>query len=487
VAAVSDNNGAFLGIDIGSSSAKAVATDSAGHVISSVGEGQLKVERPTAGGWEIDPTQLFDACCDAVRQLPPPVRSATRAVGVTGQMCGLVPLAKDRRPADRCLPIFDDRSLAESRELEDRYGDHLRRHAGNGALPVYTLPKLLWLRRNRPESFERTDLVVLPKDYVRGRLTGEWVTEPSDASGTLAFDQHTGDWDHALLAGLDLPSAQWPKIVGSASLAGAISVSASEATGIPAGTPVAAGAADMAAVPVGVGATTTGDIVASVGTAAHVISPVDTLSAAWPVQQYTSAFGARWFRFGAVYSGGVCAQWLVDLLRDPGGFEIFAEPVNRPVNEQVLFTPYLAGAGAPHELPEAAGAFLGLRLGHSRNDLARAILYGIAFEMAEIHRVHDPEGVRRIHVTGGGTRLGPLVQILADALDREVLLSASPDAAGVGAARIGAVAVGAVALEERREGGTVISPDPQGVSRLAMLRPLYDRAARAVRSLAADG
>ena len=239
-------------------------------------------------------------------------------------------------------------------------------------MPLYTLPKLLWFKRHRPDSFERTDLVVLPKDYVRGRLTGEWITEPSDASGTLAFDQHSGSWDDHLLAELDLPSSQWPQLLGSTALAGTISGSAAEATGLPAGTPVAAGASDMAAVPVGTDATTTDDLVVSFGTAAHVISPVDSLGAACPLQQYTSALGAGWFRFGAVYSGTVCAQWFIDLLGDRESFDIFNEGVGFPAHKPVLFMPYLAGAGVPHDVPEAAGAFLGLRLGHNRYDLARA-------------------------------------------------------------------------------------------------------------------
>lgn len=477
----------YLGIDVGSSAAKAVAVDARHGSVVATGRSPLLVERPTAGGWEVEPCNLWLAAATAVRELPEDTRHATRAVGVTGQMCGLVPLGADREPAARCLPIFDDRSIAESEALERAHGDHLRRHERNGSLPVYTLPKLLWLRATHSEAFERTDLVVLPKDFVRGCLTGQWATEPSDASGTLVFDQGTGRWDEALLEELGLPAAQWPALLGSATVAGRVTAEAAGETGLPAGTPVASGASDMAAVPVGLGATTTDDLVVSFGTAAHVISPVDELADVWPVQQYSSASGAPFFRFGAVYSGGICADWLLGVLGDPGGFELFAGAPDRPASEEALFVPYLSGAGAPHEVPGAAGAFLGLRLGHSRADLARAVLLGLVFEVANVRAAHDPGGRRRVHVTGGGMRLGPIVSLLADALGCELWPSASPDAAAVGAARIAALALGDEEIGRGVPSPAPVQPDAAGSERLAAVRPRYERAAGAVRELASHG
>ena len=481
------DEGVFIGIDIGSSSSKAIAIDGGGNPLVTAGRGTFAVTRPNAGGWEIEPGSLFDAACEAVRELPADIRRASRAVAVTGQMCGLVPLRRDRRPAGRAFRSSTTGASPRRGNLDERFGAHLLEHERNGSLPVYTLPKLLWLRQHQPERFEQTDLVVMPKDYVRGCLTDTWVTEPTDASGTLVFDQLTSGWDEALLAELGLPVSQWPEITGSTSLVGEISPAAAEAIGLPAGTPVAGGASDMAAVPVGIGATTADDLVVSFGTAVHLISPVDSLSHVWPVQQYSSALGSPWFRFGAVYSGGACAQWLVDLFGEEGGFEVFEAPGNRPAREQVLFMPYLAGAGAPHEVPGAAGAFVGLRLGHDRSDLAQAVLAGLVFEAAAIHAAHDPDGRRRVHVTGGGMRIGPLVQIVADVLGRDVIPSRSPEAASIGAAKIAAVAVGGGGFESLDPTPTTVSPDPAGVDRLALLHPLYERAARVIRELAIDG
>jgi xylulokinase len=473
-----------IGLDIGSSSVKALAVDAEDGSVSAAGKGEFEVFRPTAGGWELDPESLFGAACRALAQLPDEVRREAQSVGVTGQMCGLVALDHDRRPVGPALPIFDDRSVGESERLAAEFGTHLLRHAGNGALPVYTLPKLLWLRANRPEQFARTDLVVLPKDYVRGRLTGEWATDPSDASGTLAFDQRAGEWDSELLRQLGLSPDQWPALAASTGLAGELMPSAARLASLTPGLPVAVGCSDMAAVMLGVGATTGEDIVMSFGTAAHVISPAAELEPdVWPVQQYSSALPGSWFRFGAVYSGAVCAQWLLGLLNSGASYELFSQAAQRPPQERVLFMPYLAGAGAPHEVPGAAGAFVGLRLGHTREDLAVAVLEGLCFELARIYEVHDPGRVRRIHVTGGGTRLGPIVQVLADVLDRELLVSASPEAAAIGAARLGAAAAGEGIENQRLGTPTLVEPQPANTELLRSVRDRYEAAAAAVRGI----
>jgi xylulokinase len=473
-----------IGLDIGSSSVKALAVNAEDGSVRAAAMGEFEVLRPTAGGWELDPESLFAAACGALAQLPAEVRGEAQSLGITGQMCGLVALDHERRPVGPALPIFDDRSVGESEWLGAEFGTHLLRHAANGALPVYTLPKLLWLRANRPDQFARTDLVVLPKDYIRGRLTGEWATDPSDASGTLAFDQRAGKWDSELLGQLELSADQWPPLAASTGRAGELMPSAARLAGLTPGLPVAVGCSDMAAVILGVGAQTGEDIVMSFGTAAHVITPTAELDPdVWPVQQYSSALPGCWFRFGAVYSGAVCAQWLLGLVDSGANYGLFSQATQRPAEERVLFMPYLAGAGAPHEIPGAAGAFIGLRLGHTREDLAAAVLEGLCFELARIYEVHDPDGVRRIHVTGGGTRLGPIVQILADVLDRELFVSAAPDAAAIGAARLGAAAAGDGIENQRLSAPAVLEPQAASTESLRSARHRYEAAAAAVRGL----
>ena len=480
----------FVGLDIGSSSVKAIAVDADDGSVQATRSCVFPIDRPTAGGWEFDPDDVFRSACRALGELPEAARQKTVGVGVSGQMCGLVALDADREPVGPALPIFDDRCVGESRALADRFGERLRSHSGNDALPVYTLPKLLWLRQNRPAQFARIDLVVLPKDYVRGRLTEEWMTDPSDASGTLAYDQHAGRWDEDLLQQLDLPAAHWPAVCPSAQTAGLLSRAAADATGLPVGTPVAVGASDMAAVMLGVGATTAHDLIISFGTAAHVIAPQADLSAdVWPVQQYTSALQSSWFQFGAVYSGAICAQWLVGLIGDETGYDLFKGDEEPEPQDRVLFMPYLAGAGAPHEVPEAAGAFVGLRLGHNRRDLARAVLDGLCFELARIYERHDPDRSKNVHVTGGGSRLGPIVQTLADVLDRELQLSASPEAAAIGAAGLGAAAVNDDNAREMLSSmaplaaPTIVSPRPERATALRPVRDRYEAIAAIVRQL----
>jgi xylulokinase len=475
--------GVYVGLDIGSSSVKAIALDAEDGAVRAIGRGSFEIDRPTAGGWEFDPEEIFRAAQDSIRDLPDEARRSARAVGVVGQMCGLVALDRDRAPVGPALPIFDDRSVAESQALAAGHGPHLRSHECNDALPVYTLPKLLWLRSAQPERFDQVDLVVLPKDYVRGRLTGEWATDPSDASGTLAFDQTAGSWDEELLAELGLPAEHWPQIAASASSAGGLDASTASQLGLPAGIPVATGASDMAAVMLGVGAATPEEVIISFGTAAHVIAPTHDLSQdIWPVQQYTAAAGNGWFRFGAVYSGSICAQWLLGLLDEEPHYELFDEAPRSEDSDDLFFMPYLAGAGAPHEVPEAAGAFVGLRLAHGRTDLARAVLEGLCFEVAEIYETQDPERSKEIHVTGGGARLGPIVQLMADLLGREVKLSASLEAAGIGAARLAAAADGADdALPLPPP--TIVAPRAPRTALLATRRRRYSAMSAAIRDL----
>lgn len=479
----------FLGVDIGSSAVKVVAMDGTSEEITHVSRRQYERAFPAPGRIEIEPEALTGAVTATLRALPEDVRSHTAGIGFTGQMCSAICLDGHAEPVGNCISIFDTRATEQIAALEREHGEHLTAHEANHPLTIHTLPKLLWLRAHEPELYTRIRRVMTVKDYVRGVLTGTWVTEPSDASGTLIFDQWTGTWDGALGEALGLRPGLWPELVASAAPTGALTADAASATGLATGLPVVAGAADMAALPVGVGASTPASLIVSIGTAAHIIGPVNTLDHdVWPVQQYTQAIPGSWYRFGAVFSGGLAFDWILRVMsrgwRDhPFGAATLGKPENRPI-----FIPYLTGAGAPHYVPNAGGAFAGLRAEHDATDLAQAVMEGVAFEIADAWQSQDPRGQRKeIHVAGGAARNGMFVQILAGVLNREVILARSPDAAGIGAAVLARAGICgerfAPGTHVERRSGRIVAPADDAVGFYRDLAPRYRVAAAAIREL----
>lgn len=476
-----------LGIDIGSSAVKAVVLDGRSGSIVHVSRIDYPSVSPRIGYIEMEPRELEQAVYRAVSRIPDAYKTGLQGIAVTGQMCGITCLDEDEQPIGRIISIFDTRAVAEAEMLEQRYATHLARHQANHALPIYTLPKVLWLRAHEPVRFQRTRRVLLPKDYIRGLLTGRWCSEPSDASGTLVYDQFAHTWDQDLLRDLRLPLSLWPEIIPSDAQAGTIMPSAAVATGLPVGLPVFAGAADMAAVLVGAGAPTADSLVISLGTAAHVLAPVDALASdAWPVQQYAQALTNSWFRFGAVFSGGASLEWFLKNGSSNADYSCFDTPSWENPEQRVLFTPYLAGAGAPHYVPEAGGAFLGLKVGHSSRDLAQAVLEGVALEVNEVYRSLDSQQARRIHVTGGASRIPAFVSILANVLQREVHISSFPDATALGAALLAWKGVSGqqenTFPDLKLESG-VVQPCEQGMQFYRSLAPRYLAAASMIRQL----
>ncbi|MGI8827595.1 MAG: xylulokinase [Chloroflexota bacterium] len=481
----------YIGLDVGSTAVKAAVLDGRSGEVTDVSSASYQRLFPSPGRYEIEPEVLRTAVIAALSALPQDVKPAAQGLGVTGQMAGVVFLDRHARTVGRCISIFDTRAVDETAMLEGRYGDHLARHEANHALTIYTLPKILWLREHEEDRFHRTWKVVLPKDWIRGVLIGEWATEPSDASGTLTYDQFAEEWDEALLRDIGLSSSLFPDIIPSHALAGRLTRDAADATGLPLGLPVVAGAADMAAVPVGVGGITPRSLVVSLGSAAHVIAPTDALEEdIWPVQQYTQAVPHSWYRFGAVFSGGLSLEWFLGNGGADSDYGLFDGPRWNGAEGQPLFMPYLAGAGAPHYLPEAAGAFLGLRTSHTRRDMAQAVLEGVALEVAEVCQSLDLEARRdTIHVTGGASRVRALVEILAALLERPLMLGRFPDAAARGAAVLAWKGVtGAAAEPDKGEGAeTMIQPDERAVQYYRDLAPRYRASAAAVRSLKLGG
>lgn len=469
-----------VGIDAGSTAVKVVAVDPATGTIRASGSASTPRTILAPGRIEVDAAAVADIACTLLRAMPVPVRAATRAIGVTGQMCTPVLVGEDGRPVAPAQSIFDNRCGPQTAAL-DRVAGHLLAHEGNRALSIHTLPKLMWTAAHRPGDLVEARHVVCVKDFVRAALIDEWASDPSDASGTALFDQQADRWDAELIDELGLPVRLFGTVLPSDAVAGQLTCAAAARTGLSRGVPVVTGAADMAAVGAGVGARP-GDVVVSVGTAGHVIAPAaDFARAAWPVQQYRYDATDRYYRFGAVFSAGLALDWLLDLF----GVSWSETPLPSRRSDATtapLFMPYLAGAGAPHYQPQAGGAFTGLRVGHGRGDLIAAVLDGIALEIAEILASVAPAATGRLVVTGGASRYTPLVEAIAAASRRPVERTKCTEAAGLGAARLATAALSDRPLEIPVP-TTWCEPTAEEVGYLAQLRARYAVAAAAVRDL----
>ena len=473
-----------LGLDIGSSAVKAAILDVDNMKTVALARVIYPRNSPNRGELEIPLDHLEQAVTQVLCKLPLNFKTHVVSLAITGQMAGLIILDRDLRPVGPCLSIFDGRAMDESEQLNQKYANHLREYEGNEALPIHTLPKVLWLRRYSPERYQKARLFVLPKDYIRGLLTGSWGTDPSDASGTLAFDQTKGMWDHTLLSELGLDSRVWPDVWPSDAVTGYLVGEWARRVSLPLGLPIVVGAADMACVPIGTNAIEETDLVISIGTAAHVIAPTQAFNPhSWPIQQYAQAIPNYWYQFGAVFTGGAAFDWILSVTRQQNQYKRFSlENIGSAVEEPV-FVPYLAGAGVPYNNPRARGAFMGLSIGHGSDDLARAVMWGVIAEIATIRSAIDVGHHRRsIHITGGGARMNGLVQALANMLDTSVNVHRELESVAVGAAILAARGVG-INISVPHLATVTVSPDLNHAQFYRIIQSRYERAAAMVREI----
>jgi xylulokinase len=427
--------GALVGLDVGTSGVKAIAVSPDGEVLARAEAGYaLSVPRP---GWaEQDPEDWWRATEQALAALD--VRDV-QAIGLSGQMHGLVALdAADRvlRPA---ILWNDQRTAAECREIEERVGtERLVELTGNRALTGYTAPKLLWLRRHEPAVFARIAHVLLPKDYVRLRLCGERAMDVADASGTLLLDVGRRAWSDPVLEALELDRAWLPRLTESTALTGRT----------PDGVPVAAGAGDQPAGAIGVGIDRPGPLSVVLGTSGVVFAALERFAAdpEARVQAFCHAVPGAWCAFGVMLSAAGSLQWYRDTLAPGEDFATLVAEAEEwgPGADGLRFLPYLAGERMPHADPDARGAFTGLSLHHRRGALTRAVLEGVAFGLRDGLELLGELGVRVDvgRVSGGGARSELWLRIIASALGIPLERCAVEEGAAYGAALLGGVAAG---------------------------------------------
>jgi xylulokinase len=369
-------------------------------------------------------------------------------IGLSGQMHGLVVLDETGRAIRPAILWNDQRTHAECAEIEERLGlERLVELTGNRALTGFTAPKLLWLRRHEPDAYARIARVLLPKDYVRLRLTAEWAIDASDASGTLLLDVGRRTWSEEVLQALDLPAEWLPPILESPAQAGRVDARYN----VLQATPVAAGAGDQPAAAVGVGADRPGVLSVVLGTSGVVLAPLPAYAhdAEGRVHAFCHAVPGAWQAMGVMLSAAGSLQWLRDRLAPDVPFERLLEEAAEwgPGAGGLVFLPYLAGERTPHADPDARGAFVGLELRHDRGALVRAVLEGVAFGLRDSLELLRALGVdaATARVSGGGARGRLWLEIVASALDLPLELTESEEGSAFGAALLGGVAGGVFA------------------------------------------
>jgi xylulokinase len=458
----------LLGIDLGTTGIKAAlfAAEDGQTLASAFVDYALSHPHP---GWaEQDPAEWWQATLTAIQSCLQQGQARgvqardVSGVGLSGQMHGVVLLDEASQVLRPCIIWADQRSDEQCRWITERVGlERLLDYVSNPALPGFSAPKALWVRDHEPELFARARLLLLPKDYIRYRLTGVAAMEISDAAGTCLLDVKRGEWSQPLLAALDLDPALLPPVVPADAVAGTITPQVAALTGLVAGTPVAGGGADNACGAVGNGVVESGLALVSIGTSgvvlAHADAPhVDRSSPVPRVHTFNHAVPGAWYLMGVTQGAGLSLRWLRDNIGLPeqalqrwtgqDAYEILSkEAANAPAGSAGLFfLPYLQGERTPHLDPYARGGWIGLSAIHDRRHLIRAVLEGVAFSLRDCFSIINEQGLQitQVRATGGGAKSPLWRQIIADVLGVELITTSAQEGPAFGAALLAGVASG---------------------------------------------
>ncbi|HEX3229669.1 MAG TPA: xylulokinase [Pyrinomonadaceae bacterium] len=446
----------FLGLDVGTGGSRAVVIDMTGSVVAAATVEHQPFTSPHPGWAEQDPRDWWRASEAAIRAVLNEVEpQSIKAIGLSGQMHGSVLLdARDEslRPA---LIWCDQRTADQCRAITEKVGaQSLIELTCNPALTGFTLPKMLWVREHEPEVWQQTRSVLLPKDYVRLRLSGDKATDVADASGTLLLDVSGRKWSREMLAATEIDEKLLPAVYESPEITGAVSTTGNQATGLPKGTPIVAGGGDQAAGAVGMGIVRAGTVSATIGTSGVVFAASDkpSLDPKGRVHTFCHAVPNRWHVMGVTQGAGLSLRWFRDQFgagdddgRDP--YERLTEEAAQVQAgaEGLLWTPYLMGERTPHLDPNARAALVGLTASHTRAHVVRALLEGVAFSLRDTLEIFREMKVpvNEIRLGGGGARSKLWRQIQADVYGREVATVRAEEGAAYGAAILAGVGAGA--------------------------------------------
>jgi xylulokinase len=478
----------FLGIDTSTTSSKALLVDKCGEVVA-VASSPHTLQTPRPLWSEQYPREWWEAVSVSIRLVLEKAGiggESVAAVGLTGQMHGLVLLDQEGKVLRPAILWNDQRTQAQCDKIHRRIGrEKFIQTTGNVALTGFTAPKILWVAENEPEVYARAKHVLLPKDYIRFRLTGEYEMDKADGSGTILFNLEKRDWSAEILAALGIPAEWMPPTYEGPEFTGRIAPEAAIATGLKAGTPVVAGGGDQAAQAVGVGAVEPGVVALTVGTSGVVFAttPSALVEPEGRLHAFCHAVPGMWHFMGVMLSAAGSLQWYRDTLAPGVSFDdLLKEAETVPAGSEGLqFLPYLSGERTPYPDPLARGAWVGLTLRHGRGHLTRALLEGVSFGLKDSFMLIQNTGlgeIRQVRASGGGTKGALWRQILASVLEAELVTVNTTEGAAYGAALLAGVGAGAwtdvpaaCAAAVKVTGRT--RPDPAQVEAYRKSYPLY--------------
>jgi xylulokinase len=478
----------FLGIDVSTTGSKALLVNETGTVVAADSSPHtLQTPKPL---WsEQEPGEWWQAVSASIRSVLQQAGvngDSIRAVGLTGQMHGLVLLDDAGNVLRPAILWNDQRTQPQCDEIHQRVGkERLIQITGNVALTGFTAPKILWVQQNEPEIYARARHVLLPKDYIRYKLTGKFAMDKADGSGTILFDLKQRDWSPEILSILGIPAGWMPPTFEGPAFTGEVTSEAAAKTGLTSGTPVAAGGGDQAAQAVGVGAVEPGVVALTVGTSGVVFAttPSALVEPEGRLHAFCHAVPGMWHFMGVMLSAAGSLQWYRDTLAPAVSFDdLLREAESVPAGSEGLqFLPYLSGERTPYPDPLARGAWVGLTLRHGRGHLTRALLEGVSFGLKDSFTLIQNAGlgeIRQVRASGGGTKGALWRQILASVLEAELVTVNTTEGAAYGAALLAGVGSGvwkdvpaACAASVKITGST--RPDPAQVERYQKVYPLY--------------
>lgn len=443
----------WLGLDIGTGGSRALLVNEKGKVVTAVTapHQEMRMEKPL---WaEQHPENWWEAAQQAIRAVVKEARvkpTNIRGVGLSGQMHGLVILDENNAVIRPALIWCDQRSQNQVDWVNQRIGrDNVLAFTANPVLTGFTLPKLLWVRDNEPQRFERVRKVLLPKDYIRFRLTGEFASEVSDASGTALFDVVTRKWSAEMTERLGLDMSILPKVYESSEITGELTPEAAEATGLAAGTPVVGGAGDQAASAVGNGIVEPGIVSCTIGTSGVVFAHMErpNYDPQGRVHTFCHAVKGKWHVMGVTQGAGLSLQWFRNQFAPQAEYDhLTAEAAQSPCGAHGLFwLPYMMGERTPHLDASARGGWIGVTAKHTRADMIRALLEGVSYSQKDCLDLIEGMGVavERVRLSGGGAKSAFWRQMFADVFAKRVATLETQEGSAYGAALLAMTGTGA--------------------------------------------
>ncbi len=443
----------WLGIDIGTGGSRALLVDEQGRVKAGVTapHEDMRMERPL---WaEQRPENWWEAAQAAIRGVLGEAGAAgsdVRGIGLSGQMHGLVLLDEADRVIRPSLIWCDQRSQPQVDWVNEKLGkQRVLACIANPVLTGFTLPKLLWVRDHEPQNFERARKVLLPKDYVRFRLTGEYASEVSDASGTAMFDVVNRRWSYDLVDALGIDRAMLPRVYESSDVTGTVSAAAAAATGLAPGTPVVGGGGDQASSAVGNGIVEPGIVSCTLGTSGVVFAHMEKVAydPLGRVHTFCHAVRGKWHVMGVTQGAGLSLQWFRNQLAPGSDYDrLTAEAATAPAGSHGLYwLPYLMGERTPHLDACARGGWIGITNKHTRADLVRALLEGVSYSQQDCLAIIEELGIQvaSVRASGGGAKSAFWRQMLADIFNKRVVVLETQEGSAYGAAILALVGTGA--------------------------------------------